>query len=278
MKRKLKSQRGASITFALLIFLVCAVIGSVVLGAGTAAAGRISSLPKSDQRYYSVTSAARLFEEQFAGTNVTVTRTRTYKITETTDIAYDTSTGIYSYGTTNKEDPTESGYTGSSQIIYSFSIAETDPSGTAVVTPNDLFTYFADLYVNGTAEKDATWWEREPKISDLTSESLEKKLTASVADHAALDVKITATVKENGAIWLEFVNKKADTDANYRPFTLRMILSADQNNSTGIQSVTRDPELSGTSRKITTDVTETKTTSITWHVLSLEVLGREGSI
>ena len=60
MKRKLRSQTGASLTFALLLFLVCAVVGSVVLVAGTAASGRMSKIAESDQRYYSVNSAARL--------------------------------------------------------------------------------------------------------------------------------------------------------------------------------------------------------------------------
>ena len=36
--QKLRSDRGASITFALLLFLVCAVVSSVVIVAGTAAA------------------------------------------------------------------------------------------------------------------------------------------------------------------------------------------------------------------------------------------------
>ena len=50
--RKLNSERGASITYALLIFLVCAVVGSSVLVAGTAASGRMSKVPENDQRYY----------------------------------------------------------------------------------------------------------------------------------------------------------------------------------------------------------------------------------
>ncbi len=273
MKHKLQSQRGAAITFALLIFLVCAVVGSVVLGAGTAAAGRISGLPKSDQRYYSVTSAARLFEEQFAGTNVTVTRTQTYTVTETTPIKYDTSTGTYSYGTTNKV---------SGAIIYDDSLAETDPKGNTVPDPtsiNDILTYFADLYVNGKGTvRDSTWWERKPNIDGLTEADLEKKLTASVADNAALNVEITASLKKNGIIWLEFVNKQADTDTNYRPFTLRMILSADQLNSTLSESSSSAPVVDSGSKVVTTTVKDTKTTSITWRVHSLEVLGGGGTV
>lgn len=60
--QKLRSQRGASITYALLIFLVCAVVSSIVIVAGTTAAGRMSNLAESDQRYYAVTSAAGLLQ------------------------------------------------------------------------------------------------------------------------------------------------------------------------------------------------------------------------
>jgi len=74
LKQKLKSQTGASITFALLLFLVCAVVGSVVLTAGTAAAGRMSELAKMDQRYYSVTSAAQLLQDTIDGKQVSVTQ------------------------------------------------------------------------------------------------------------------------------------------------------------------------------------------------------------
>ena len=63
IKKKLNSERGASITWALLIFLVCTVVGSAVLVAGTAAAGRMSKLAESDQRYYAVTSAAGLLSD-----------------------------------------------------------------------------------------------------------------------------------------------------------------------------------------------------------------------
>lgn len=59
---KIQSQRGASITFALLLFLVCAALSAVVLLAATTASGRMSNLAETDQRYYSVTSAAELLK------------------------------------------------------------------------------------------------------------------------------------------------------------------------------------------------------------------------
>ena len=89
IRTKLNSQRGASITFALLLFLVCAVVGSVVLTAGTAAAGRMSKLAEMDQRYYSVTSAARLMRNMVEGESVTIVKTTK---TETTDESSETTT------------------------------------------------------------------------------------------------------------------------------------------------------------------------------------------
>ena len=72
IKKKLKSQNGASISFALLLFLVCAVLSSAIIVAGTAAAGRLSRLAEADQRYYAVTSAAGLLSRDISEKTVTV--------------------------------------------------------------------------------------------------------------------------------------------------------------------------------------------------------------
>ena len=77
IRTKLRSRRGASITFALLLFLVCAVVSSVVVVAGSAAAGRMSQMTTMDQRYYAVTSAAELLCGVFDGKTVQVTTART---------------------------------------------------------------------------------------------------------------------------------------------------------------------------------------------------------
>ena len=63
IKDKLRSNSGASITFALLLFLVCAALAAVILVAGTTAAGRMSGLAENDQRYYAVTSAAEMIRD-----------------------------------------------------------------------------------------------------------------------------------------------------------------------------------------------------------------------
>lgn len=76
IKNKIKSQRGASITFALLLFLVCSVVSIVVVVAGSAAAGRMSQRAETDQRYYAVSSAAELLCDDFKGTKVEVEYTK----------------------------------------------------------------------------------------------------------------------------------------------------------------------------------------------------------
>ncbi len=80
MKRaaeKLKSSRGASLMMALLLFLTCAVVGSAVLTAGTAASGRMAKIAESDQRYYSVNSAANLLIDLLNDQTAVIVKTET---------------------------------------------------------------------------------------------------------------------------------------------------------------------------------------------------------
>ena len=79
LKRKITSERGASITFALLIFLVCSMVSIAVVIAGTTAAGRMSQRAETDQRYYAVTSAVELLCDDFKDKTVTVEYNREVK-------------------------------------------------------------------------------------------------------------------------------------------------------------------------------------------------------
>lgn len=72
IRKKLGSQSGASITFALLLFLVCSVVSVIVLVAGTTTSGRMASQARSDQRYYAVASAVELLKQDFSQKTVTV--------------------------------------------------------------------------------------------------------------------------------------------------------------------------------------------------------------
>ena len=90
--RKIKSNKGASLSMSLLLFLVCAAIGAIVLTAATASAGRLSSLAEMDQRYYSVSSAVQLLEKQLTGKEVTIYRECKTTVTTIVDGAGDPQT------------------------------------------------------------------------------------------------------------------------------------------------------------------------------------------
>lgn len=96
ISRKLRSRTGASILFALLLFLVCAVLASVALTAATASSGRMSEIAKSDQRYYAVTSAAELMKTLIDGKSVTITKITVVEV-ETDDTLQSTETTTTDY-------------------------------------------------------------------------------------------------------------------------------------------------------------------------------------
>lgn len=69
MRAKLNSQNGASILIALVFLLLCLTVGSVVLTAATANAGRLRSQRRAQQDYQTVSSAALLVRGQLSGTS-----------------------------------------------------------------------------------------------------------------------------------------------------------------------------------------------------------------
>lgn len=73
---KMHSEQGASMSMALLLFLVCTVFSSAVLIAATASSGRIAELSTGNARYYNVTSAVSMFDS-FVGSDKTVSYTST---------------------------------------------------------------------------------------------------------------------------------------------------------------------------------------------------------
>ncbi len=65
--KKLKSNRGASILFALLLLIVCVVAGSAALTSAASNLGRYTHLRQDQQRYLAVSSAVRLVREELCG-------------------------------------------------------------------------------------------------------------------------------------------------------------------------------------------------------------------
>lgn len=67
VKEKLHSRSGASILFAILIFMLCVLAGTAALTAAGANAGRYTHLEAEQQEYLSVASAVQLLKEEIVG-------------------------------------------------------------------------------------------------------------------------------------------------------------------------------------------------------------------
>ncbi|MDO5111470.1 MAG: hypothetical protein Q4E65_04095 [Clostridia bacterium] len=85
LRQKLHSQRGASILVALLFFLVCMMVGGVVLTAAAANAGRLTHLRQDQQTYFILSSAVRLVRDDLQGAVFTVKETKTGDADATTE-------------------------------------------------------------------------------------------------------------------------------------------------------------------------------------------------
>lgn len=113
VKMKLRSSRGASITYALLIFLVCAVVSSIVIVSASTAGGRMSGLKETDQRSIAATTAARQLQEKLDGKSVKFTYNKadnSYTLvscepSDANDILKGASWAVLSKGTYTRENP-----------------------------------------------------------------------------------------------------------------------------------------------------------------------------
>lgn len=106
IKRKLKSNSGATLLMALLFFAVCAVTGSMILVSATAAAGRLDGLSKRDQNYYAVRSAVKLLEQEL--------KNRYVEVRETLTVIVETETKTDEEGNEYEETTTSYDYSGPS--------------------------------------------------------------------------------------------------------------------------------------------------------------------
>lgn len=129
VRAKLRSQKGASIIFALFFFIVCAVIGSIVLTAATAAAGRAKGVREANNRYYAVNSAADVLEHELEKSGAWVRKTTTQTETTTAVSTLTTANGVT---TENASPPTPS--SGNPVTEYTQGDAEYT-QGDAQITP-----------------------------------------------------------------------------------------------------------------------------------------------
>lgn len=69
LKKRLTNQKGVTLPLALLFFIVCAVIGSIILATATVASNRVGGLVSQQQPYYTTTSAAKMMKNILEGTS-----------------------------------------------------------------------------------------------------------------------------------------------------------------------------------------------------------------
>ena len=188
LKNKLRSQEGASITFALILFLVCAILCSVLLTAATIASGRMSNTAELDQRYYSVTSAAELLKDMIDGKTVSVVEVKT-------------ETGIVTYDRSGNRTESMDGSPETKLYLV-------DKSASEIIPETDL------VEANALSEASANTILKNIAYNKNKGSELNKSITLSSSfygsagyDYDALEVSIQEGLDNNGNLKLELFNK-----------------------------------------------------------------------
>ena len=237
IKEKLRSERGASISYALLLFLVCAVVGSVVLVAATSASGRLSGLAETDQRYYSVTSAAELIRDLYDGAEATAAKE---EITETvTPYTYDGGAQTPVPG-------------GSETNLYI--------DGTKIGAAYRPDTLIRDAVYRRHFEDPAPEYPVKKNLSIHEQTSSTSFEGVSVRGEAALldDGSLSVTIRSTSA---EGSGSGQDT------YAVRLLFTADERiveDDRTEEGTAQETGISGADYQITTRKTETVTWTITW--------------
>ena len=175
IKNKIRSESGASITFALLLFLVCAVISSVVIVAGSTAAGRMRGLKDMDARYGVIADAGHQLCRIFDGQEVAVTYRKADMSVPTQPtgnaILVDASRAVVTGGTLSTSPVTASITDGDTD--YACSLSETLEGGVLE------FTISADggKFTNGAYSVRLTF---APNVKKAASDAASETATATV--------------------------------------------------------------------------------------------------
>lgn len=250
--QKIKSDRGASIAVALILFLVCAAVGAVILTAATASAGRFSKLSEMDQRYYRVSSASELLANQLCGREVTIVRVKT--VTTVTTLSFDGTTVTPVKVETTPDYKTKVGN------VDDF---KGDTSGLSFLSTRAvMLMYGSNLsqintedamgYAFSNAENANTGVANNNKLSILHGESYDD-----------LDINdITWTTKSDGTI--EFTISSGENQNKYT-IILTLVPEIEEKTTTVEDSPVTTTGTNGTGTR-TEKTTITKTSTIKWKV------------
>lgn len=246
---KLRSQTGATISFALLMFLVCTVLCTVILAAATAASGRLSRIAETDQRYYAVTSAAELLIRLIDG--------KTVSIVEVEETNYITT---YTAGT-------------------AVTAQEGDPEIQKYIVPDKMAAdiseedYNSDLVVD-TIPKDAA----KHYLAGETLTGRPLTLTSTIYSEAGLNydslaVMVDETLDEGGNITLTIYNMYKGKDTSSTPgdrYTLNLTFNADRSEISNTKTENDSTSDEGDTYIVKEKLTETRITTLTWTLTGMK--------
>ena len=284
---KLRSSRGASLTMALLLFLVCAVMGSVVLAAGTAAAGRASQRAAMDQRYYAVASAAELLARELDGRTVTVVREKTTVTTAEKEfsVVRDPETGAEIVTPVNRSAPgpvdTFATRVKAAAPGEEDTVLRNDLTGSSVST-EDLSFLTARvvklLFGSRPCGNDAAMEYSFPSgASEPETElKLQPSLGAGVSGISGealsvLSVTCKYELKSDGTLVFRLSDQLDSDDCYTLILTLQPSVSQeDRTVKTGGQQPTVEMTSTGYKETFTSTVIRTVTSTVTWSVTGME--------
>ncbi len=246
---KLRSNKGASITFALLLFLVCAVLCSVILAAATAAAGRMSKIAETEQRYYAVTSAAKLMQDEFKDSSGKLVPVSVVEAQVTTEIMTYTSANV---GTLKDSSTETKGYLFVGKDADAITISD-------LVSTNEIGNVTIDSIIKDAAKK---VYDKSPAST--------RDLSLTSSNYDTLAVNITEKIDAGGNIVMTLYNAKnakGQTSDVGEQYTVILTFGADSiiSSRTETTSETSAPTNDG-SYDVTTITTKMKITTTTWSL------------
>lgn len=223
VKKKLVSKRGASVTFALLLFLICAMASTVVIISATAAAGRMSGLPDADQRYYSVSSAASLLREAVAEHPVTLVVTTVNTVHTPCNAA-----GVKDVSAAT----TESG-TPEMQIYVGNRLEDA-----SLVSVEDSYSSLLTDAAQRFLEAEASAFPLERNLTLSADGTISAEGMAATQDEAldVLTVKVYELLDVNGVLTY-YISKEAPGDTDARKYTLKLVFTLNRTDDVSSHTV-----------------------------------------
>lgn len=255
---RLRSERGASLSFAILAFLVCAGVAAVILAAATASMGQFAELGKMDQRYYAVTSAANLFRDSLGADDEV----------ELTFVQVREGTGYERVSANNDGDDDDSGDVEDVTMDEDYTLQDPLPEGEGGFDFLPAITSYALFGPEGknAAPFSGTDWDLTVLAKGYVPFAFEvaPTLEGSEANPAELKVEVEARLRDDWTLELVFRNDGDEDDCFYLYMLLEGMLEERTETSETLGDTTVDPATGVVRNEVA--IAETRTCTVTWQL------------